>query len=124
MDINTFREEWARVHCEYNERVETLSRRKNELITSISQLSHQLSELNRLASTSERQRSAILFRRPVSHRGRFNLGCLGEDMAVMVSRTQDLTRSKEAAEAELRDVEAQLTAARVRFARELSRLRQ
>ncbi|PFH60320.1 hypothetical protein XA68_11131 [Ophiocordyceps unilateralis] len=123
MDSHAFQEAWNNLHREFAESMEPLGRRKDELFTFLSQLSGKLSQLDRLASAAERQRSAILFRRPLTQQGQFQLHCLGEDMAVITHSSRDLQRSKEMAEAQLREVEAEITAARTKLARELSKLR-
>ncbi|RDA91977.1 hypothetical protein CP533_1330 [Ophiocordyceps camponoti-saundersi (nom. inval.)] len=123
MDSQAYQDGWNRLHAEFDDIVEPLRKQKDELITQLSQLSGTISEMDRLASAAERQRSAILFRRPVTREGRFQLHCLQEDMTVINSSLRDLQRSKEIAEGELREVEAEITAARTRLARELSKLR-
>ncbi|RCI12484.1 hypothetical protein L249_0414 [Ophiocordyceps polyrhachis-furcata BCC 54312] len=123
MDSQAFRDGWNRLNAEFDEMVEPLRKQKDELITQLSQLSGKISEMDRLASAAERQRSAILFRRPLTREGRFQLHCLQEDMTVINSSLREFRISKESAESDLREVEAQITAARTRLARELSKLR-
>ncbi|RDA84164.1 hypothetical protein CP532_4530 [Ophiocordyceps camponoti-leonardi (nom. inval.)] len=123
MDSQSFRDGWNRLNAEFDEIVEPLRKQKDELITQVSQLSGKISEMDRLASAAERQRSAILFRRPLTREGRFQLHCLQEDMTVINSSLREFRISKESAESDLREVEAQITAARTRLVRELTKLR-